>query len=163
MTQSQQKLFRFYRSNLATVVWNPEKDKPLATFVKGQFYTKDPVVAQKLTEMGYPQVSLDANTPPDILFEKGEILEGNVPIMPKGMNEEAVLAKQKQEAEQEKLATQSKKDEDLSPAMLTLQAQEGDDKDETEQTVIKPKPKKKAKPKAPRKSTGTKKIKRRKK
>lgn len=164
MGKSQPKLYRFYRSNLATVVWNPKEGKALARFVNGQFYTKDVEVARKLTEMGYPQVSLDASTPPNILFEKGEILEGNIPIMPKGMNEETVLAQQMAEAEQAKLAEQAKninETEEMSPALLSLQMQEGSEEAETENPVSKPKPKKKATPKASGGST-RKKIKRRK-
>lgn len=58
--------YRFYRGKLATIVWNPEEKKPLAEFVRGQFVTTNKRIADKLTEMGYQQVPLDAEAPPPI-------------------------------------------------------------------------------------------------
>lgn len=108
---SQQTLFRFYRSNLATVVWDPKQGHALAEFVKGQFYTEDKKVAEKLIELGYPQVPLDAETPPQILFEKGKSLEygEHKEVMPRGVTEEVALRREKQKAEQAALAEKAKK------------------------------------------------------
>lgn len=58
---------RFYRATLPTIVWNPEKDKPLAEFRDGQYYTEDEEIAKKLIAMGYPEVSLEATQPPEII------------------------------------------------------------------------------------------------
>ncbi len=58
---------RFYRATLPTIVWNPETDKPLAEFVDGQYYTESEEIANKLIAMGYPEVSLDATEPPEII------------------------------------------------------------------------------------------------
>lgn len=60
-------LYRFYKSNLPAVIWNPEKNCPLAEFQNGTFATKSKRVARKLLEMGYPQVSPFAEAPPDII------------------------------------------------------------------------------------------------
>ena len=107
---TQQTLYRFYRSNLASIVWDPENNAPLAEFIKGQFYTEDSTVANKLIALGYPQVSLDAETPPQILFEKGKSLETGEhrPILPAGMTEEVALAQEKKKAEQQRLAAKAK-------------------------------------------------------
>lgn len=65
---SEGNLYRFYKSNLPAVIWNPEKNRPLAEFQKGVFETKKKKVAQKLLELGYPQVSPLATEPPDIVL-----------------------------------------------------------------------------------------------
>lgn len=36
------------------VVWDAEKDRPLARFVNGELEVKDPGIAAKLASMGYP-------------------------------------------------------------------------------------------------------------
>lgn len=73
---------RFYRSNLETIVWDPDNNKPLADFGKGHFTTEDPRVAQRLVELGYPEIPLDAKRPPDILVNKPtHVIEGDVPVM----------------------------------------------------------------------------------
>ena len=63
------KKWRFYRALLPTIVWNPKTDSPLAEFVNGQFTTEDEDVAKVLAGMGYPEVSLDAKYPPEIIPE----------------------------------------------------------------------------------------------
>lgn len=109
MAESQPKLYRFYRSNLATIIWDPPNNKPLAEFVDGQFYTEDAEVAQKLIEAGYPQVDLKATEPPNIMFEKGRSLaEGeNVGVMAKGVTEDVALADEKKVLEQKALAAKA--------------------------------------------------------
>lgn len=106
---TQQKVFRFYRSNLASVVWDPDKDKALCEFIKGQYYTEDPVVADKLRNLGYPEVPLDANTPPDILYAKGKSLADgeHAQALPPGLTEEAALQKEQLAAQQAALAAKA--------------------------------------------------------
>jgi len=144
---TQQQLYRFYRSNLPTVVWSKELNGPIAEFVNGQFYTEDPAVAKLLKDKGYPQISLDATEPPDILYQKGAIIEGDIKQLPAGITEGAALnqemlaanqerLRKKAEAQQGTASPQAEAAEDLSPAMLTLQAQENGES-ETETTVRK--------------------------
>ena len=78
-----QKKWRFYRSNLSTIVWDPQKDKPLADFSAGYFTTADPVVAEKLSNLGYYEIPLDSTEPPlDIIINKpATIIHGDVPVM----------------------------------------------------------------------------------
>jgi len=135
---SQPTLYRFYRSNLATIVWGKKENKAIAEFVEGQFYTEDPKLAERLIALGYPRISLDATEPPDILFKKGEILTGDVKQLPPGITEEAILNKERLAAAQQKLKEKAEKtsqvkppavqetsgDGDLSPAMLTLKHKE---------------------------------------
>ena len=58
--------WRFYRSNLSTIVWDPAKDGVMADFRLGHFTTNDPVVAGKLRKLGYVEIPLDATEPPDV-------------------------------------------------------------------------------------------------
>jgi len=149
MAKSQQKLYRFYRSNLATIVWNPEKNKALCEFVDGQYYTEDAQVAQKLADLGYPQIPLDLDEPPDVFFQKGKSLEEgeNIPIMSRGVTEDVLLEQEQKRAEQERLIAKSKAtsvegseptDSAItSPADIALGREK--DKPKTETKVSKPK------------------------
>ena len=64
---SEKQEFRFYKSNLPKIVWDPDNQKPLANFEGGSFTTADLRVAQILLDKGYPQIPIDATEPPDIL------------------------------------------------------------------------------------------------
>lgn len=59
--------FRFYKSKLPTIVWNPKTGKKLADFNKGHCITDDLEVAQTLLDKGYPQIPVDAEAPPNII------------------------------------------------------------------------------------------------
>jgi hypothetical protein len=111
MARNKSQVWRFYRSNLETIVWDPEHDKPLAQFVQGEFITDDPRVAERLLELGYPRVSLEAVNPPDVLFEKGHSLDGDVRVLPDGVGEIAALNREKVKA-----AIEKQKAEIQSPA-----------------------------------------------
>lgn len=70
--------FRFYKSNLPKVVWNPNADKSMADFEGGTFTTSDKSVALILLEKGYPQIPIDATEPPEILVRiPGQSLQTN--------------------------------------------------------------------------------------
>jgi hypothetical protein len=58
-------VYTFVKGSLETVVWDPEKGKPLAEFVNGFFKTKNKEVAQKLTKLGYRDISDYPDGPPD--------------------------------------------------------------------------------------------------
>jgi hypothetical protein len=80
--QSESKQWRFYRSNLSTIVWNPDKENVLADFSQGHFTTDDEKVALKLRSLGYPEIALDAESPPDIVVNQPTmVIEGDVPII----------------------------------------------------------------------------------
>lgn len=111
MARNNQNIWRFYRSNLETIVWDPERNKPLAHFVQGEFITNDPRVAEKLLELGYPRVPLEATNPPDVFFEKGHSLEGDVKVLPESVGEVAALNREKAQA-----AIEKQKAEIKSPA-----------------------------------------------
>jgi len=90
-TNVKEKQWRFYRSNLETIVWNPKTNSPLADFSEGHFTTDDPEVADKLRELGYVEIALDATEPPpDVMVKKPTILpdDFSVPII-RGNNETA--------------------------------------------------------------------------
>ncbi len=75
---------RFYRSNLHTIVWDADNDRALADFGKGHFTTSDPKIADKLLSLGYPEIEVDAQQPPDVLIQKpSRKLKGDVPLMGK--------------------------------------------------------------------------------
>lgn len=76
---------RFYRSNLETIVWDPDEDKPMADFSKGHFTTDDKRVADYLEALGYVEIPLDAQEPPNIIVQKPtHVIDGNVPVMANG-------------------------------------------------------------------------------
>jgi hypothetical protein len=93
-TSKEKKAWRFYRSNLALLVWNPTTESPLADFSSGHFTTDNPNVAEQLRSMGYPEVALDAEFPPDVYVEeKSPELKGDVPLMSSAMTEMAMEVK----------------------------------------------------------------------
>ena len=76
--------WRFYRSNLATVVWdNRGSDKALANFRDGYFVTEDKAVANILRAKGYPEIPLNADVPPDVIINQAAptLKTGDVPII----------------------------------------------------------------------------------
>jgi outer membrane biosynthesis protein TonB len=120
MAENKKESFRFYRSNLASVVWNPKAGAPLAEFKRGEFITSEPWIAQKLIDLGYPRVPLDATTPPDILFQKGEILTGDIKLLGPNASEQAALNKERSQAalkkhqeEQEEVKQEEVKQEEV--------------------------------------------------
>lgn len=82
----EQKQWRFFRSNLATVVWDarPGKNCSMADFSKGYFTTDDEEVAAILQKKGYPQIPLNMTEPPNIIVNQPspQLLSKHVPLMP---------------------------------------------------------------------------------
>ena len=93
---TENKRWRFYRSNLSTKMWDKEKNRLLADVSDGTFTTDDPRVANMLKREGYPEIPLDADTPPDIIVNQPTVvIEGNVPVMSHSIGEslgEATMA-----------------------------------------------------------------------
>ena len=90
---------KFYRGRLATIVWDPAADKPLAVFEGGQFITMSDKVAEKLLDLGYKEVGLKDLKPP-ILPEEPIQDVGNIKIMSGGMSEKVELANLEAKQEQ---------------------------------------------------------------
>jgi len=89
--------YRFYKSNLPKIVWDPNRDRKLADFDGGSFTTDDIKVAQFLLKKGYPQIPVDATEPPNVLVRiPGKSLvtdmdEGamtDIKVGPAGFNQE---------------------------------------------------------------------------
>lgn len=124
---------KFYRATLASIVWNPKTNKPLAEFVNGVFYTRDDEVAEILLSKGYPEVPLDSKRPPMIVADAVPET-GDVKIMSPQMTEESMAAKIKRD---DKLS----EDEDPGPGFTVMEdvtlpshveEEEEDELDETE-------------------------------
>lgn len=96
---------RFYRANLAAVVWDAERNRSMAEFIDGQFITTNKSVADKLLELGYPEVDLKTENPPDFIAPKGSSIDGDVPVIPASYGEGAALNKQKAAAALKAAAT----------------------------------------------------------
>lgn len=94
--------FRFYRSNLESVIWDAENDCPLAKFVNGEFITTDAGIAKKLEALGYPRVGINDAEPPDILYKKGDTITEDIKILPNALGETAALNREKRNAEIER-------------------------------------------------------------
>lgn len=77
--------WRFFRSNLSTVVWDPRKgmNKPLANFSKGHFTTEDKAVADILRKKGYIEIPLNMEKPPAIVVEQPapQLMQEDVPVL----------------------------------------------------------------------------------
>ena len=81
-TGKTKQLWRFYRSNLSTIVWDATKGKALADFSEGHFTTDNESTAKLLKEKGYIQIPLDATEPPDIVISQPtQTIEGDVPVI----------------------------------------------------------------------------------
>lgn len=89
MAKTKQKAWRFYRSNLSTIVWDGKAECPLADFSPGHFTTDNPKVARKLKEIGYPEIPIDATEPPAeiIVRQPAQTIDGDVPVIGALMNE----------------------------------------------------------------------------
>lgn len=89
---------KFYRSNLSTIVWDKDKQKPMADFSEGYFITEDENVIKVLKGLGYPEVPLDSTEPPQgiIINQPSRMIDGDVPLMSPAMNEK--LMERKMEA-----------------------------------------------------------------
>lgn len=83
--EEQQEEWRFFRSNLSTIVWDarPGKDRALADFSKGYFTTDDEYTVEILRKMGYPEIPLDMTEPPEIVVNQPAptLKTGHVPVM----------------------------------------------------------------------------------
>ena len=106
MAKSKVKLRRFYRGKGETMVWDPENECVLVDFleqeVKGTFTTDDPRTQKILDDLGYIEVGLDQQYPPELPpdpLQEGEMAD--VKPLPAGVTEEVVLAKQKAQAKRE--------------------------------------------------------------
>lgn len=93
--KTEKRAWRFYRSNLSTIVWDPENDKPLADFTAGYFTTNDPKVAEVLINYGYYEIPLDSTEPPlDVIINKPtRQIEGDVPIIKSSAVEKIIEAR----------------------------------------------------------------------
>jgi hypothetical protein len=82
--QEEKKAWRFYRSSLSTIVWDPAKDRPLADFTEGHFTTDDSKVAAKLKALGYLEIPLGSVDPPPniIIREVNPTIDGDIPVVP---------------------------------------------------------------------------------
>ena len=76
--------WRFYRSNLSTIVWDPRlgMNKSLADFSKGYFTTEDKAVAKILRKKGYVEIPLNMTEPPMIVVNQPapQLRTDNVPV-----------------------------------------------------------------------------------
>lgn len=77
--------WRFFRSNLSTIVWDarPGAKQPLADFSKGYHTTEDKAVAKILRSKGYLEIPLNMTEPPEVVINQpAPILKTrNVPVM----------------------------------------------------------------------------------
>lgn len=73
---------KFYRSQLATIVWDAKNEKVLADFKEGYFITEDKRTIGILIELGYPEVKLHSEAPPEglVVTPERHILEGDAPL-----------------------------------------------------------------------------------
>lgn len=114
-TKTSNEKHRFYRSSMPSIVWDPANDRPLADFTSGHFTTDDPVVVEKLRQMGYVEIPLDAiEPPPDIVVRPPkEIIEGDIPVMQGAQG--AKVIEQKMDRVPKKTVNTSSKSKTVAP------------------------------------------------
>ena len=75
--------WKFFRSEMATIVWDPDNDKELAIFENGVFVTEDKRVAEILRKKGYIEIPMDADVPPGMVkVMPAPQRTGSIPLMP---------------------------------------------------------------------------------
>ena len=92
-TEQKQVGYRFFKSHLPTIVWNPATDSVLADFTPGHFITYDPKVAKILRKNGYPEIAMDATEPPNIIVNQPtRVLKkgASLPVITPGMSEKLI-------------------------------------------------------------------------
>jgi len=98
MAKKKKQMRRFYQGKKEGVVWDPKRNVAYVEFQDRQFLTDDPNKIALLIELGYQEVSLTAKRPPDAGPDNEPEIKGDVPVLPQGMTEEAMLVRQKREA-----------------------------------------------------------------
>lgn len=75
--------WKFFRSEMATIVWDKDNNCELAIFENGVFQTEDKRTAEILRAKGYIEIPLDADAPPEtIKVMPAPIRSGSIPLMP---------------------------------------------------------------------------------
>lgn len=80
---------KFYRSQLATIVWDSENNCILADFKRGYFITSDKRTIRILKKLNYPEVEIESESPPKglIVRQPSVELKGDVPIFSSNLSE----------------------------------------------------------------------------
>lgn len=69
MAKAKTKEITFVKGNMATILWDPSKNKPIAEFEGGLFTTSDPYKIEALKKWGYKTKDDYPNGPPERGFE----------------------------------------------------------------------------------------------
>lgn len=86
--------WKFYRSNLPTIVWNASTNTVLADFKQGYFITSSASVANALIGMGYPEVEINSTNPPEVIVNQPPTeLIGGLPDISPNMSEKLAEAR----------------------------------------------------------------------
>lgn len=73
---------KFFRSKLATIVWDSANNCILADFKMGYFTTSDKRKIKILKELGYPEVEIESEAPPEGLsVEEKIVFENDTPVI----------------------------------------------------------------------------------
>lgn len=90
MAKSKKQKRRFYRAKLPMIVWDPRHNRALCSFEKGHVITDDDYTIERLEEIGYPEVALDATHPPEIVEPIQPAKQPDAKPVPAGLSEKAV-------------------------------------------------------------------------
>jgi len=83
---------RFYRAKLPMVVWDPRNNCSLCDFSEGHIITDDEYTIGKLLEIGYPEISLDAVRPPEIVEPIQPAVMPDIRPLPAGLTEKGAAS-----------------------------------------------------------------------
>ena len=122
----------FVRGSKESVVWDPETDRPLVTFIDGLFETDDPDIIERLRILGYRTVRDYGGRPPESGFDgpdRGPIIDVEETDVRPAKSESQALMNHKKEELRRRRSRKKQQEED------------GDD------VIYSPKKKKKAKKK----------------
>jgi len=91
----------FWRGKMPTIVWDKRKDRSLVDFSKGHIFTSDPYTIEVLREIGYIEIPLDAERPPDIIEPIQPAGMPDVKSLPRGLTEKAAAEMQRTKMEKQ--------------------------------------------------------------
>ena len=92
MAKDEKNKRRFYRAKLPMVVWDPRHDCALCDFVEGHIITDDEYTIKRLLEIGYPEIALDAERPPEIVEPIQAAGMPDIRPLPAGMTEKGAAS-----------------------------------------------------------------------
>lgn len=83
MDNAKKPAWKFFKSEMAGIVWDPKNNMVMAEFKDGVFETEDKNIAVILRNKGYIEIPMDTSAPPETVnVMPAPVRSGNIPLMP---------------------------------------------------------------------------------